>query len=558
MLPSSLTADDLNNFFIDKILKIREGISAGPLPEIVENPANLPSFTFEYPTPGKIAKIISSLRNTGALGIDGISVAALKKGAPVLANPIAHLVQTSLSTARIPAGFKVAVVSPVFKGKNKSPLAPASYRPVAILPALSKVLERVVVDSLSKHLENLLPNSQFGFRASRNTASAVAYAHSSWTRAKMEGKSVAIAAYDMSSAFDTIDVGILTKKLIKLGVRGKQNDWFANYLTGRHQCVSAHSNRSSLLSVSHGVPQGSILGPLLFLVMMAELPEVIGIPPNMGGIVGYADDIALWVTEKDTMSVKNRIELASDRILEYAASHFLAVNASKTQVMWLTKEDHPVRVGTSVVDGSKTLELLGVSFDKNLRSTPFMRSQEKASRTILGVTRRLCRHLPPALTSQVSATLYAGKLGYAAAAAVTPRLSDSDPSCAALSALQTPVNDAARSILGIKRSDKCSITELLKKSGLPSINRLVIKGAALETWKALKVFNGPHGTPGPFGSLILENQERVRATRATEAGLLRPPNCGNCLLKFSILLWNSSPELRAAESLTAATGWPPN
>ena len=366
---------------------------------------------------------------------------------------------------------------------------------------------------------------------------------------------MAIAAYDMSSAFDTIDVNILTKKLAQLGVRGRSNDWFVDYLTRRRQCVSAHNARSSFLPVNHGVPQGSILGPLLFIVMMADLPEMVGIPPNMGGMVGYADDIALWVASRDINEVRALIEKASNRILEYAATHFLSLNASKTQIMWSTKENHDTKVGTTTVRGSESIELLGVSFDKSLKSTPFLKSQEKASKSILGVTRRLFRHLPASLSLQVSTSLFTGKLGYAAAAAITPRLSHDDPTSTALSALQIPINDAARCILGAKRSDKRPVHDLLKKANLPSVNRLAIKAAALETWKALRVLNGPHGTPGPYGSLILDESDKAESmvTRAKEAGLVKPPSCSvNCLLKVSYQLWNTCPNLRAAKTLKAA------
>ena len=552
-VPASLTADCLNDFYISKIAKIRSGITSTS----INNPMGLsspPVFAFKFPNAGKVAKVMASLKNTRAIGEDGIGVEALKKGISALAGPIAHLVRVSLVTSRVPDGFKAATITPVFKGKRKSPTDPASYRPVAILPAMSKILEKLVAESLTSHLQELLPNSQFGFRPKRNSTAAIAYAHSAWSAAKKEGKIVAIAAYDLSAAFDTVDIDVLSIKLGRLGINGSAKAWFVDYLSSRKQRVAANGKLSSYQPVEFGVPQGSILGPILFLAMVAELPAFMGVEGLGGGSVGYADDIVAWVSGSSADVVRLKLETVSNRVLAYARSHFLAVNGDKTQIMWLGCRDCPsVTVDGHPISAAKSVEILGVGFDRSLRASPFVKAQEQAAKRILGVTRRLTYHLPSYAALQISNTLFTGKLGYAVAAAIVPRLSDADPTTPGLQAWQVAVNNAARVSLNLKAMDKIPIDQLLRRSGLPSINRLAVRAAIIETWKAIRVRDGPGGTPNPLGHLIGNPGSGVRATRATAAGLLPPPICDkDTLVWFAYRVWNVSEELRAAKSLVAA------
>jgi hypothetical protein len=252
------TAAAVNTEFIDKIRRIRTDLaipslrslawSARPLPVTPPSDAQSDSssdltekarFSFAFANAKKISRIIKGLKSTGAVGLDGIPVNVLKLGREALAGPISHLVNRSLASGVVPRGFKMARVAPVFKGKGKKATDPASYRPVSILPAMSKVLELVVKEAVESHLAkvNGLPNSQFGFRPKRSTTAAVATAHALWTKARQEGNYVGVLLFDFSSAFDTVDKCQLLPKLAALGVRGTALSWFEDYLTGGRQCV---------------------------------------------------------------------------------------------------------------------------------------------------------------------------------------------------------------------------------------------------------------------------------------------------------------------------------
>ncbi len=554
-LPMTLTSDNLNNYFVEKIKKIRQEIPAATSTTGSTSDASGAQFNFKFPSASKAREVIRSLRSTGALGVDGIGVAALKLGADAIAAPLAHIARLSFDQGCFPTGFKTAIVTPVYKGRGKPAKDASSYRPISILPAMSKVLERLVMEPLSSHLSQLLPNSQFGFRAKRSTVAAIAAAHGTWSKARALGRTVVVAAYDMSCAFDTIDVDLMCTRLEELGIRGTSNQWFRSYLTGRLQKTSAHGLVSEPLSVTYGVPQGSILGPLLFLTMMASFPGFVNIEESKGGTIGYADDICCWVTADSDADAKQELERISARLLEYAAIHKLAVNEAKTQVMWIRTSTGPaIQVGHTPIFDSNSLELLGVTFDKRLRSTPYLKAQVSATKRIRGAITAISRHLPSPIVTKIARALVLGKTGYGVAAAISPRLQDSDALCSAVAAIQIAINDVARSATGAKRGDRLSVATLLHKSSLPSLNRLTVRSLALETWKAIRIHDGPNGQPNPLGQLIGDPGNGSRPTRTVSAGHLTPPlkRAMPTFVWFSYVLWNSNACLREATTLSEA------
>ena len=146
-----------------------------PCPCPVENSKSL---VLSLPSPSEVIRAINGLKRTGASGEDGITVSVLQLAAPIIALPVAHLIAISLAQAKVPSAFKAAIVVPIHKGKGKPTNQPSSYRPVAILPVLSKVLEKVVLSQLAPFLKNKLPECQFGFRPNRSSFSDSCY--SSW------------------------------------------------------------------------------------------------------------------------------------------------------------------------------------------------------------------------------------------------------------------------------------------------------------------------------------------------------------------------------------------
>ncbi len=565
-------ADCVNKFYVEKIDKIRARIDMGgsgaePDLHLQQRQQHPQRFEFRPPTEMEVLRIISGLNNTPALGIDGVPVSVLKKLAPIIAAPIAHLIQMSFKYAMVPSGFKKASVIPLHK-KNKPPHLPSSYRPVAILAALSKVLERVVLQQVSGHLAPLLPSTQFGFRPRRSTSTAIAYSHGSWMAARSRGMSVAVAGYDLSSAFDTVDVDMVSAKLQGFGILGKVNRWFLDYLSHREQQVQYNDAKSSFRKVKFGVPQGSILGPLLFLVLVADLPDqIFSVAPNGtlvfdgGGEVevgfsSYADDALCWVAGKDSLLLGRALEQLSTVIVSYMNKNYLALNEQKTQVLWSPCKGSPIRVGSSLVPPSPQLDVLGVSFDKQLSPNPHLSSLIASTKGMTAVARRLALHLPADLLKTVMRALVQGRIGYACLV-LPPRFKPTDTANMLMSQLQVGINDVARATVGCSRSDRLKVEDLLQEAGFTSVNRMTIYAIAMECWRALRLRDVPDGPLNPLGAILsppTTTNDVIPRTRAATSGCLPPPTKHQvCTFTWwAHTCWNLSPMLRSATTLSAA------
>ena len=552
-------ADHMNKFYVDKISKLRDRITAPPVPNSPtrgENREEVGEFILKEPSVASVTKEIMALKNTGAKGVDKIPVLVLKKGVEVLAAPITHLISTSIRTGMVPDGFKLANVHPVYK-KKKPVSSASSYRPVSILPALSKVMERVVHKQLMEHMEHYLPNSQHGFRPRRNTTGAIIAAHGSWMKARAANNVVGIAAFDLSAAFDTLDHDKLANKMRGLGVVGKSAKWFQGYLGGRSQRVLYNSSTSSFRDVRYGVPQGSILGPLLFLCLLVDLPgTIVDLVKafTASGSSGYADDCIAWATGPDPAVVRSMLETMSGAVCRFMNDNYLVLNNEKTQILLVgTSEQSPIQVGGATVSPSDRVDVLGVSFDGSLSTRPHMRSSLASARSIAAATRRLSLHLRREALQQVARALIVGKDGYGAAA-LKPRLSSSDPQNGDLLAMQVAVNDCARHIVGSSRGDKMPVKRLLLETGLPSLNRLIVEQIAMEAWKGMN-YTGPNGVKIPIGDILCSTDSTRRHTRAAASSSIPPPTKFKCetFAWYAYKIWNDCPALRSAPNLSNAS-----
>jgi hypothetical protein len=190
--------------------------------------------------------------------------------------------------------FKIGRVHPIPKGKGKPREDPGSYRPVLILPAMSKVLESLVKSDLEGHLKrvNGLPGSQYGFRPKRSCTSTLAHAQVGWLSGAAKGQVVGLMAFDLSAAFDTLAAEQLAPTLRALGITGRELRWFLDYMSGGRQCVVWDGTVSGLVDVIYGVRQGSILGPILFINLTIGMANFLGVEEDEN--IVYADDSNVW------------------------------------------------------------------------------------------------------------------------------------------------------------------------------------------------------------------------------------------------------------------------
>lgn len=250
---------------------------------------NLPQSFFFSPTdPVEIRTIVLSLKNDSSPGFDNFPVALHKKALPSLIIPLIHIFNISLENGVFPNCWKLAIVSPIYKGGQKQ--SPDSYRPIALLSVLAKVLEKLVHRRLVSFVEKyrLLSDNQFGFRQGKSTEDAVSNFIDLVSSHVDNGECCIGVFLDLAKAFDTVSVGLLLRKLEAMGIRGIPLKWFESYLTNRKQCIKLDNiHLSSELPIEFGVPQGSILGPTLFLL---HINDIVNLKIPNSDIIAYADD----------------------------------------------------------------------------------------------------------------------------------------------------------------------------------------------------------------------------------------------------------------------------
>ena len=222
------------------------------------------NFSFVPVAPTTILKLLKQLNPAKSAGIDNLTGRFLKEGALVLASPITDLVNLSISLSLFPDDCKIAKLKPLYKKEAKT--KPKNYRPISLLPLLSKIIERIIHDQTQEFLDknNILYKYQSGFRKHHSTDTCLSYLTDKVKIGFEEGLLTGMVLIDFQKAFDTIDHSILLEKMSCLGFAGKTIAWYTSYLTDRSFIVNVGKEFSSPSKLSCGVPQDSILSPLLF------------------------------------------------------------------------------------------------------------------------------------------------------------------------------------------------------------------------------------------------------------------------------------------------------
>ena len=278
----------------------------------------------------------------------------------------------SLSQGVFPTDWKQAKVTPVYKSGATNNTN--NYRPISVLPILSKLLERFVHTHLSSFLEenNLLTIVQSGFRRLHSTLTSLIHVTDKWLRNIEKGLVTGVVFIDLRKAFDTVDFSILEKKLHGYGVQGTELQWFSSYLQGRTQVVSIDGELSEPLPVTVGVPQGSILGPLLFLLYVNDLPDV----PLKCNTNMYADDTELDYATKpsDLQIMETVINEDLSRLETYFEHNKLSLNVAKCEFLVIGTQqqvnkcnDISIKMCNTEVKNVHSAKYLGMTIDRNIK-----------------------------------------------------------------------------------------------------------------------------------------------------------------------------------------------
>ena len=255
-----------------------------------------PAFHLNHVDEDTVLNHLLSLKTNKAIGLDFISARLLKYGARAICRPVTRLLNLSISTGKFPDIWKCSKVSALFKCGDRT--NPTNYRPISILPTLSKIMEKVVHSQFYKFLNShdLLSSKQFGFRPKYSTTTALSNFADEVLLNMEQGNLCGAVFLDLTKAFDTVDHCILLSKLSAIGVSPSSIKWFESYLSNRKQRTSCGNELSDALPVTVGVPQGSILGPLLFVVYINNLPDAV----INSEVTLYADDTVLLLFQRST------------------------------------------------------------------------------------------------------------------------------------------------------------------------------------------------------------------------------------------------------------------
>ena len=280
-----------------------------------------------------------SMKSKSSSGFDGVSTQFLKQYCHLLSEPITLIINQSLNTGIFPDKLKIAKVIPVHKDPLLDRNMLNNYRPISILPSISKIFERVAYNQLYSYFSdnNIFYKSQYGFRKTHSTESA-ALELVNRIHEYLDKNLTPLAIYmDLSKAFDTINHEILLQKLKKYGLSEKTITWFSNYLNSRKQFVSYNNTSSSFSNISTGVPQGSILGPLLFIIYVNDIYSVTNLD-----LIMYADDTCLLTpiainhsstSSKTSIDTADTLNQKLNCIYNWLSANKLSLNISKTKCM---------------------------------------------------------------------------------------------------------------------------------------------------------------------------------------------------------------------------------
>jgi hypothetical protein len=331
-------------------------------------------FQFVHVSEVQVKQALFSIKSQ-AVGCDGINIKLLTLISDYIVPPLTHIINTSLSTGVFPSLWKTAYVRPL--AKVTSPADMNDYRPISILPALSKVAEKLVYTQLTLYLttNGLLDRYQSGFRPRHSTATALTYIVDQLASDVDKGKVCLLSLLDFSKAFDSVNFDVLLAKLASLNVSLSVAAWFRSYLSDRSQIVLVNERSSSSVPVSSGVPQGSVLGPLLFSIYLSGISSCL----QHCSYHLYADDLQIFLSSPvdDFVAAVDRMNQDLQAIKSWSAGHMLVLNPSKCQAMIvgfpnsvsrvLNNSPAVLKVSEQIIPyETKSLKNLGVLIDPSL------------------------------------------------------------------------------------------------------------------------------------------------------------------------------------------------
>jgi len=494
----------------------------------------LNTIVMEPPTATEIHNLLISTNPLKACGCDNISNVFLRIGAPVLAPILAIFFGKALDLGIFPQIFKTAKVVPIFKSGCKEKVG--NYRPIALLPSLSKILEKLIKSRFTKFFckNKVLYSKQYGFRENHSVIHALLDILTNAYDEINNKLNIALIFMDFRKAFDTVSHEILLHKLYHYGIRGPAYLLIENYLYNRQQFVTINNTSSTLRPINIGVPQGSILGPLLFLIYINDLPNALSNDPRL-----FADDACLFLAHTSPTTLEKICTNEVSRLKDWCSANKIQINPQKSFVLPISyKLNAPcsninLPFEKSKITSCQTCRYLGVLLDNQLNFKPHILLIETKLARAIGILSKLRHVLPVPALRLLYFSLIHPHLTYA-----LPIWGCTYPSY--LKNLQRLQNKSVRVIYNLR----------LKTPLLPYYHKLnVLKITDLYTYEIGKIMHqhSCNALPNHLSSFFTSTRQiHNRFTRSSSNNLLYLPKFSTSRCQKSIKfqgtkIWNSIP-----------------
>ena len=364
-----IIANSFNDYFINVGSSLANNINSNVDPLLYvqrhTNNMNIPEVS-EF----EIKNIIQDLNNSAA-GYDELPASIFKKVSDIYIKPLTYFINMSIREGIVPEEFKLAKVIPIYEGEDDQIIQ--NYRPISVLPFLSKICEKIIFINVIEFLnENkLFYDCQFGFRKNHATSHAIITLTERVSKALDTGKIVVGVFLDLKKAFDTVDHNILLKKLEKYGIKGNILNWFKSYLSCRKQYVLYNNCKSDIKLITHGVPQGSILGPLLFIVYINDFSRA----SELLFSIIFDDDTSVFIEGTHYEQVISILNKELKKVDVWLQANKLTMNLIKTHYMVFHrsrikhKYTHEVQIKGNVINHVCNTTFLGIIIDSKLNWT---------------------------------------------------------------------------------------------------------------------------------------------------------------------------------------------
>ena len=382
-----------NSYFVNIATNLLSNVQGNEPYEVMFEP-NLFSFNFLPTDESEVFVVIMSLKNKGN-GRNDISVVSLKMNAQIFSVHLAFLYNLSVDKMTYPNTMKVACVIPGHKSGCKDSID--NYRPISNLPVLSKVFEKLTLKRLTSFVNRyeLLSDSQYGFRQGRNITQAAIKLTTFITQAYHRKRYSACFFLDLRKAFDTIDHPILFTKLLAYGFRRPINDYLRSYLSNRKQYVMVGDVKSEELEITKGVPQGSMIGPLLFILYVNDIVKVVD--PDVE-VVLFADDAAFFVSALTLHSLYFNISTLFEKLSSYLLKNKLIPNLKKSKLMMFASRPvgqlQNIMFNNEVIEWVKEYRYLGMTLTSTMTFGPHIDNICTKISQYTGILYHLQKYLP--------------------------------------------------------------------------------------------------------------------------------------------------------------------